>query len=171
MATSPLLRSILLAVITGALAACLPPAADGSGTVVRVLDGDSLVVETARGERLEVRLAGIDAPEKDQPHSETARGALSDMALGETVNMDVLEIDQYGRSVARVYRAHDDLSLNRTLVSRGHAWVYRRHAKDAALVGLENQAKRERRGLWALPAEDIVPPWQWRRTHSTVHRR
>src|SRR5690606_23557639 len=39
------------------------------GSVVRVLDGDSLLMRAAGGELRGVRIAGIDAPEKGQPHA------------------------------------------------------------------------------------------------------
>ena len=163
---------LLFTLVIWLLSGCAPPSTSGNvaGTVVRVLDGDSLVVATARGEKLEVRLGEIDAPEKHQPHSNIARKVLTDLALGETVEISVLEIDQYGRLVGRVYRANDELSLNQLLVREGHAWVYRRYARDDSLLGLEEEAKRQQRGLWALPSDEIVPPWQWRRTHSNVTR-
>lgn len=136
-----------------------------SGTVSRVFDGDSMIVATARGD-VEVRLGGIDAPEKHQPHSDVARGALADLVLSRQVNIQVLDVDQYDRIVGRVYRTADDLNINRTLVGEGHAWVYRRYARDPELVALEEYARGERLGLWNSPTESLVPPWTWRKTHS-----
>jgi len=135
-----------------------------SGTVVKVFDGDSMVVTTAGGE-VEVRLGGIDAPEKDQPHSEVARDALEDLVLSRQISIHVLDVDQYDRIVGRVYRTKDELNINRTLVGEGHAWVYRRYAQDPELAGLEEDARKERLGLWDAPSDSIVPPWTWRKTH------
>ena len=53
--------------------------------------------------------------------------------------------------------------VNRELVSRGAAWVYRAYSKDKSLLQLEAEAKAPRRGLWALPEADRMPPWDWRK--------
>ena len=136
-----------------------------SGTVVKVFDGDSIIVATGRGE-VEVRLGGIDAPEKYQPHSEVARDALEELVLSRPVAVQVLDVDRYQRAVGVVYRTGDELNVNRALVGEGHAWAYRRYAQDPKLVALEEDAKNKRLGLWQAPADSIVPPWTWRRTHS-----
>jgi micrococcal nuclease len=65
-----------------------------------------------------------------------------------------------------VYRG--DLNVNLELVKRGHAWAYRRYMRkaDSALCINEAAARTARRGLWALPAEQRVTPWEWRRKKS-----
>nr|WP_272874902.1 thermonuclease family protein [Roseomonas marmotae] len=49
------------------------------------------------------------------------------------------------------------------MVRRGAAWVYRQYNRDPALPPLEAEARQAQRGLWALPANEQVPPWVWRR--------
>ena len=46
-------------------------------------------------------------------------------------------------------------------MAQGYAWVYRKYSKDAELLELEAEAKREKRGLWADP--NPIPPWEWQR--------
>jgi len=41
--------------------------------------------------------------------------------------------------------------------------VYRKYVKDASLFKLEEEARRDKRGLWGLPESERVPPWEWRR--------
>jgi len=55
------------------------------------------------------------------------------------------------------------MDVNAELVKRGAAWVYRRYATEAAWCAHEKQARDRRLGLWALPAEQQVAPWEWRR--------
>ncbi|MGQ0657921.1 MAG: thermonuclease family protein [Chromatiales bacterium] len=129
------------------------------GSVVTVLDGDSLVLLLARQE-VEVRLAEIDAPEQGQPYSDEAAQALRDLVLGKQVRFVVQTTDDYGRLVARVYTDASD--VNATLVLRGAAWVYRRYLKEQKLLDYEQQARNARRGLWALAESERVPPWEWR---------
>ncbi len=40
--------------------------------------------------------------------------------------------------------------------------VYRQYLKDRSLLDLEAQAKAQKRGLWALPEAERIPPWEWR---------
>lgn len=51
--------------------------------------------------------------------------------------------------------------INAAMVEQGYAWCYRKYLTDQACLGIEDGARRARRGLWvdALPA----PPWEFRR--------
>lgn len=158
----PAILTVLL-LLLASLGACAAPQSI-TGTVRRVFDGDSMIVR-ASGRDIEVRLGEIDTPEKGQPYADTSRKALQGMVLGKRVRLQVLDRDQYGRTVARVYRLPDELWVNAELVRRGHAWVYRRHVRDEGLYDIERDAKARRVGLWALPEAQRTPPWQWRRAH------
>ena len=68
--------------------------------------------------------------------------------------------DQYGRTLGRVYVGAVD--ANAEMVRSGNAWAYRQYLTDASLLTLEQEAKNAKRGLWALPANQISPPWEWR---------
>jgi endonuclease YncB( thermonuclease family) len=132
-----------------------------SGKVVRVLDGDSLVV-LAGGAEVEVRLHGIDAPEHGQAFGNRAKRRAGELAFGQEARFESRGKDSYGRELAEVFLP-DGRSLNRELVSEGFAWWYRRYADDADLAAREREARVERRGLWADAAP--VPPWEWREAH------
>lgn len=140
---------------------------DFSGVVTRVFDGDSFLVRSADAKpterEVDVRLNDIDAPEKDQPHADRSRGALIKLIEGRRVFVDVLEIDRYQRKIAKVYREPDRLEIARALVHDGHVWVNRKYADDHTLIELEEKAKSAQRGLWSLPAEELVAPWQFRK--------
>jgi endonuclease YncB( thermonuclease family) len=135
---------------------------DFSGTVRKIFDGDSFLVRPAKGRDIDVRLQDIDAPEKDQPYGSAARSALVNLIGDRKVFVDVLDTDRYGRKVVRVYREPDRLDVVKALVRDGHVWVYRRTVHDRSLIPLEDAARASHRGLWALPAKDLVPPWQHR---------
>ncbi len=78
--------------------------------VTRVLDGDTF--ETA-SRKNPVRLANVDAPEKGQPGSATATKDLKKLIEGETVSIDTVARDTYGRSVAKV--KVDNKSVNKAM--------------------------------------------------------
>ncbi len=52
--------------------------------------------------------------------------------------------------------------MNAEMVRRGAAWVFRRYSDDPALLRSEAEARAARRGLWALPEAERVPPREWR---------
>ncbi len=133
---------------------------DVVGRVVAVADGDTLTVLTDAGQQLRIRLAEIDTPETAQPYGPRARRELTDLAFGKEVRVAVQDTDRYGRTVGRVRARGQD--INAELVRRGAAWVYRQYSHDAALLTLEAEARAARRGLWALPESQRVPPWEWR---------
>lgn len=132
-----------------------------SGYVISIADGDTLTLLTADKERVKVRLAEIDTPEKKQPYGQRAKQELASLAFNHTAQISVIDTDRYGRVVGRV--VVDDLDVNAELVRRGAAWVYRDYLKRTDLLPLEAEARRLHKGLWALPASERMPPWQWRK--------
>jgi len=127
---------------------------------VSVLDGDSLVV-MHKGVKKEIRLYGIDAPEFDQPFGKQARQCARELVLNKKVMVEPIEIDRYGRTVAKVHTAEG--CLNELLIARGCAWVYTRYCRPAdrkAWSVLEQSAREQALGLWAQP--DPVAPWEFR---------
>ena len=88
--------------------------------VIRIIDGDTLEIES--GEK--VRLLGIDAPEKGERYSLEAAKFLEEKVLNKTV---VLELgseryDRYGRILAYLYI--NGKNINIELVKNGLANVY-----------------------------------------------
>ncbi len=136
------------------------------GQVVGVTDGDTLTLLTNSKEQIKVRLAEIDTPERRQPYGSRAKQALSDLAFGKQARLTATEKDRYGRTVARIYVGNVD--VNAELVRQGAAWVYRKYAHDPALFALETESRQMKRGLWALPEAERIPPWEWRHGGQTV---
>lgn len=152
----------------GGLAGCQYSADSDSYRVRRVIDGDSIRVSAA-GEALEVRLAGIDAPEYRQPYAEKAKQLLAELVLDGEIKLRDAEQDRYGRTVAVVVRADDELVVNAELIRQGAAWAHPRYAR-AGWFKLERAARSARRGLWAS-SQRAIPPWDWRREHGTTYSR
>lgn len=67
--------------------------------VTRVIDGDTFKTASRKNS---VRLANVNAPEKGQKGGAAATKALKGLIQGETVNIDTVARDTYGRSVANV---------------------------------------------------------------------
>ena len=125
-----------------------------------IKDGDSFVV-LAGNRKVHVRLAGIDAPEWDQPGGLRARQRLTHLLRGKVITVMPLGTDRYGRTLVRIHV--DQLDIIHELVRTGHAWVDHRYNRDPALEALEQEARQAKRGIWARPKAERVPPWIWRR--------
>jgi endonuclease YncB( thermonuclease family) len=149
-----LVAALLLLVTQPALAAEI------TGRVVGITDGDTLTVLNEARQQVRVRLAEIDTPEARQPYGNRARQMLSDLAFGKAVRVVVQDTDRYGRKVGRIYAGSAD--VNAEMVRQGAAWVYRQYSRDLSLLRLEAEARAARRGLWALPEAERTAPWEWR---------
>lgn len=136
-------------------------AASFTAEVVRVKDGDSLVVFRNDVKRQsEIRLAGIDAPELAQPWGIQSRSALRRMVDRRQVQVEVTDRDRYGRLVGKVWRGRN--YVNAAMTSGGHAWAFTRYLDDKAIRDGQRAARAARRGLWSLPPDQQVPPATWR---------
>lgn len=136
------------------------------GQVIRILDGDTVEILVNR-RPVRVRLAAIDAPEirhgredPGQPFGDKSRRSLTTMIGRQTVSVDEKGTDRYGRTIGTLYKGGID--INAEQVRLGMAWVYRAYSSDPRLIGLEEEARGARRGLWADPHPDLVPSWLYR---------
>lgn len=154
--------SVLFAVLASLIFSVLVKADELSGKVVKVADGDTLTLLTPDKQQVRIRLAQIDAPEKAQPYGQKAKQALSDRVFGRTISVRVETTDRYGRTVGTVFIAGHDVNID--LVKGGHVWVYRQYAKDQDYYAAEEQAKKQKIGLWALQNDQRMPPWEWRKS-------
>lgn len=144
----------------------------GEGTVVRVIDGDTVDVDLD-GTRERVRLIGVDTPEsvaRDRPIQcygvEASDRTKELLPEGTAVRLERDEVsrDQFGRLLAYVYRLDDDLLVNLELIEGGFADAVTFGDNEAlydTFVAAEAAARSEGAGLWSAcggPDVDIAPP-------------
>ena len=95
-------------------------ASDLSGSVVRVLDGDTIeVLHNQHPER--IRLSGIDCPEKGQAFGHKAKEAASALVFGKEVTLQSHGKDKYRRTIAEVLLP-DGSNVNHELVKDDWCW-------------------------------------------------
>src|SRR5688572_23829960 len=109
------------------LVAASANAGEFRGAVVRVVDGDSLVVER-HGQQVRVRLKEIDAPELKQPFGKDSRQSLAQICAKKTARVSWRQLDRNGRTLGRVWCGQID--ANAEQVRRGMAWVFDRYVMD-----------------------------------------
>lgn len=127
--------------------------------VVDVVDGDTITVEIGHNTET-VRLLGIDTPEKlGGPRPAECGGAEATaftravLPSGTNVRLerDADARDQYGRVLAYVFRADDDLFVNRALIESGHATATFYEPNTTwrqAFTRAELTARRAAHGFW-----------------------
>lgn len=131
----------------------------GSGVVVEIIDGDTLVL----ADRRQVRLVGVQAPKlplgrenfKTWPLAEEAKTALSEIALDRHVRLAYggRKTDRHGRALAHLFDA-DGLWIQGELLRRGLARVYSfpdNRVLVAEMLMREREARIARRGIWIDP--------------------
>lgn len=140
--------------------AAVRPGAVLAARLVRVIDGDTIVVRVA-GHEERIRYIGVDTPETVKPDTPVqcygpAAHELNARLLGAagapvTLRLDRELRDRYGRLLAYVYRARDGLLVNARLVAEGAArtlTISPNTALAGPLARLQQGARRAGRGLW-----------------------
>ena len=127
---------------------------------IEVVDGDTLHASCDSLKTVTIRLYGADAPEMSQPSGPMARAALGSLLVGQTLTIQPITHDRYGRLVAQIATPVYP-NIAKRQVETGLAWWSPQYAPDARdLRAAEDTARAGKRGLWSMPAP--VPPWQWR---------
>ena len=144
-------------------------AATLSGKVVSVADGDNITILTPNKEQVKIRLNEIDAPEKDQPYGQKSKQELSDLVFSKDVRVEWDKTDKYKRTLGRVFVGDTDVNLQQ--VKNGAAWAYTQYLTDESIKQAEDEARAAKSGLWALQADQIMPPWEWRHGGKSQKKR
>jgi micrococcal nuclease len=134
-----------------------------NATVLRVVDGDTFVVklDSEPGEWT-IRFLGIDTPETVDPRKpvqcfgKEASQKQKELTDGKRVRLEsdpsADERDKYDRLLRNVF-LEDGTDVNAFMVQNGYAHAYLSFPLNAtrkkALRLFEEEAKREKRGLWA----------------------
>jgi|SRR5215207_10236948 len=146
--------------VPGSGDAMLTPGGTAAAQLERVIDGDTIAVRIdGREER--VRYIGIDTPETVKPDTPvecfgTAAHDLNARLLGGPgtdlrLRFDRELRDRYGRLLAYVHRARDDLFVNARLVAAGAARtlpIAPNTSRAAQLSALQTAARAASAGLW-----------------------
>jgi micrococcal nuclease len=142
-----------------------PQEFNGTYPIVRVSDGDTIVIERD-GEDIPVRLIGVDSPEIDSPRSRVecfgneasteARILMRDKNVRIETDPSQDLYDAYDRLLAYVYvptkSYPEGILVNEYMIREGFAREYtykKTYAHRDAFVAAEEDAKRSKKGLWS----------------------
>lgn len=135
----------------------------------KVLDGDTIDLKK-ENDFIRVRLAKIDAPEKNQrAFSGEQIGLwstryLKSLCEDKKVKLEVMGKDIYGRIIGKVYL--NQKSLNLIMVRSGMAVTY--NAKKSMIYKIsQHQARIRRLGIWKTAG--FKAPWVYRKQKKASH--
>jgi endonuclease YncB( thermonuclease family) len=132
-----------------------------SAKVITIFDGDTIAAEI-QGEKLTIKLYGIDAPESGQHGNASSTRFLQRLILDSFVEIEVMGTDVFGRTLAILTRVGWKWSVNAAVVANGYAWVKPTECKVDACIDLkklEAEARLFRLGIWS--GFNLVPPWEF----------
>ena len=131
--------------------------------VIGVKDGDTVEVLYYQLP-IVIRLEHIDAPEKKQAFGTVSKQKLSDLSFGKTVTLVSKgkkgNYDGRGRMIAEIY-VNEKTCLNKEMLKAGLAWHYKKYSTNAEYAQLENNARKNKVGLWT--DKDPIAPWNFRK--------
>lgn len=141
-------------------------ACDRCEVVVKVIDGDSVVIQQA-GVNRTVHLVSVDTPQLEQPYGDKAKLYTEDLLLNRVVAIQYID-----KRLASDIVSFDGKSLKWGLVRSGFAWYPKNHEKGQLrslsdpLAKQERKIRRKRVGLWA--DANPQPPWEIHRGSEVI---
>ncbi|MDR2003296.1 MAG: thermonuclease family protein [Prevotella sp.] len=130
-----------------------------TGKVVKVSDGDTIIILDSTNTQHKIRLYGIDCPEKKQDYGVKATEFTGRLCAGKVVRVEVKGRDRYGRTLGIVYAG--EININEALLRNGLAWHYKQFDKSKRYAALENETRIKRLNIWNL--KNPVAPWDFRK--------
>ena len=138
----------------------MPQVIQGPYTVLKVVDGDTIHV-SANGQKLKIRMIGLDTPEVVDPRkpvqcfgreaSAQAKTILGGQQVYLETDPSQDSIDKYGRTLAYVWTESGRL-FNLDMIADGYAHEYTYdlpYRYQADFKAAENDARTHERGLWS----------------------
>lgn len=128
--------------------------------VVKIKDGDTIVVLEEGNIETTLRLAEVDCPESGQPFGKNAKQFTSSQVFGKTINYYKTTSDRYGRTIAKVYYDNNKY-LSAEIIKAGYGWWYYQYSTDKNLGKYQEKAKNQKFGLWQ--DKNAMFPQDWRK--------
>lgn len=129
-----------------------------SGKIVRIKDGDTVVLLDSDNNQITLRLAEVDCPESSQAFGKKAKEFTSDQVASKTVRYKIINTDRYGRYIAKIY--YENKYLSAEIIKNGFGWHYKKYSKSIELSNLERAAKQKKIGVWS--SNKNIAPWDYR---------
>ena len=130
-----------------------------SGKVIKIKDGDTIVILDSLGNQTTLRLAEVDCPESSQAFGNRAKQFTANEVGNKIITYKVDSQDRYGRSIAKVF--YDGKYLSKEIIKNSFGWHYKKYSKSKKLSDLEVNARKLKIGLWA--DKKPIEPYMFRK--------
>ena len=130
-----------------------------TGTVVKIIDGDTFDLLTKEKNTIRVRMNGIDCPERKQDFYKVSKDALAVYISQKEVKLITTGRDRNKRTIAIVFCNEENINL--AMIRNGYAWHYKKYSADTNFAKAEEQARIDKKGLWKM--NKPVAPWEFRK--------
>lgn len=134
-----------------------------TGKATNVYDGDTFTLVESDGNKVKIRIVGIDAPEAKQEYGLKSRDYARSILDGKNVRVYLEPGETYGRKLGIVI-TEDGIHFNYEMVASGNAWWYDNYSQDKYLKAAMEKAKEDKLGLWSTSNPEA--PWEWRRRNN-----
>jgi micrococcal nuclease len=138
--------------------------------IEKISDGDTFIIRNEKNQEIKLRLIWIDTPEKFSSNKlekdilkcgvdKSSMIRLGKMASSyakkyfessKNVEVDYYGKGYYGRSLAVVYKKDANQPYNFDIIRDGYACVYKKKTYPSILDKYLEEAKTNKRGLWAV---------------------
>ena len=162
----PLLIIASIAIILLGISSRSKGDAEEKVKIIRCYDGDTCT--TDKGEK--IRLACIDAPERDQPFGKASRNHLKEIIKDRPVKIDRINTDRFGRTIAILYISdRGKWQAVQSLQARaGTVWAFDRFKRNCPIwQSIDREfkiAQSKKIGLFA--DRQAIEPWIWRQNEK-----
>lgn len=143
-----------------------------NGVVVKIYDGDTILLQDNEKGQVKIRLAHIDAPEKNQEYGKESAEFLKQILLNTKVIVVFHKIDVYGRIIGEIYqkrifnltKEQINININEYMIQTGNAWFYKEYSDKKEMEQKQILARKNKIGIWQK--ENSIQPWIFRKTEK-----
>ncbi len=130
------------------------------GQIVRVSDGDTVVLLDEDKTQHRVRLDGIDCPESKQAYGTKATLYVREKLGKGKVSVYYNKKDRYGRLLGILVNSKGE-NINELLLVNGLAWHYKQYNKNPLYAQLEEEARAKQLNIWS--EKNPIEPHEFRK--------
>ncbi|MEI6128388.1 MAG: thermonuclease family protein, partial [Pseudomonadota bacterium] len=144
-----------------------------SFVVDKIISGNLIKLAGADNKATRIRYIGVDAPDKGKPFYELCRETNRELVNKKpiVIKTDVQEVSDDGKRLGYVYTG--PMFINAELIKGGYGLVHilppNIRYKDL-LLGLQRDARKNRRGLWAFEDQNDEPYYVGSKSRKVFHR-